>query len=312
MSIIIPFIANVSDSEEKAWFNALSQELPEVNIIDADKLRDYSGHTVAIVANPDPGKMAAMPDLVWVQSLWAGVEGLLQEPALKTVGIARLIDPQLAQTMAEAVLAWSLYLHRDMPQYKIQQGLRIWQELPYVMPADRRIGIMGLGQLGQEAARTMAAHKFNVLGWSRNKKSIENVRCFQGKGGLLKMVSQCDILVCLLPLTDATRNLVDAELLAQLPTGASLINFGRGAVVNNNALLAALDGKALKHAVLDVFNQEPLLPDSPLWAHEAVTILPHISAPTTVTTAAKIAAANIQDYVKNGTLPKLVDRKRGY
>lgn len=312
MTVTIPFIANIADYEVKAWQTAFSEALPSVSLVPTAMLEKKQGHSVAVVANPDPSEIASLLDLVWVQSLWAGVEKIINEPTLKNIGIARLIDPQLASTMAEAVLAWTLYLHRDMPRYRTLQQQKKWCPLPYIPPQDRKVGILGLGKLGIAAAQKLLSNNFTVLGWSRSEKRLDGVQSFYGETGLREMVSQCDIIVCLLPLTKATEGLINSKLLALLPTGASLINFGRGPILDTSALITSLDAKRLNHAVLDVFDQEPLPVNNPLWAHKSVTVLPHISAPTTIATGAKVAADNIKRYLKDGTLPQLADRKQGY
>ena len=146
-----------------------------------------------------------------------------------------MVDPELARTMAEAVLAWTLYLHRDMPAYLAQQQARQWRQLPYIPPSARRIGLLGLGVLGEAAARTLHRAGFTVQGWSRTAEAIDGLAglaTFSGSDGLTAMARQTDILVCLLPLTDQTRHLVDAALLQSMPAGSCLINFGRGALVS--------------------------------------------------------------------------------
>jgi glyoxylate/hydroxypyruvate reductase A len=217
--------------------------------------------------------------------------------------------------MAEAVLAWTLYLHRDMPAYLAQQRARQWRQLPYLRPADRRLGLLGLGTLGTAAARVLRAAGFAVKGWSRTPKhsdDLEGIATCSGSDGLHEVVRSSDILVCLLPLTPQTRHLVDAALLRLLPERASLINFGRGALVRTPDLIAALDEDRLAHAVLDVFDEEPLPPDSPLWLHPCVTVLPHISADTDPRTASQIVANNIGLWRQTGRIPLPVDRARGY
>jgi glyoxylate/hydroxypyruvate reductase A len=126
------------------------------------------------------------------------------------------------------------------------------------------------------------------------------------------MVSRTDILVCLLPLTRQTRHLVDGPLLQRLPKHASVVNFGRGALIRTSDLLAALDAGRLAHAVLDVFDEEPLPEDSPLWLHPRVTVLPHISADTDPATASLIVARNVAQWRHSGAIPAAVDRVRGY
>jgi len=308
----VPFVANISAPEAADWLQALGNAMPEAEFVPFESLSTTKGHKAAVVANPDPNAIKALPDLVWVQSLWAGVEKLLHEPTLGSVGISRLVDPALATTMAEAALAWTLYLHRDMPGYRDQQNKKCWQQLPYVPAAKRRVGILGVGKLGTAAANALVQTGFDVMGWSRQEKNIPGVRCFSGTENLPEMVGQCDILVCLLPLTPATRCLLGEATFTKMPQGAALINFGRGPIVDTAALMQALDNGSLNHAVLDVFDQEPLEENSPLWHHAKITVLPHISAPTTLETAAKIACENLRTYFNTDEMPQLVNRTTGY
>ena len=180
--------------------------------------------------------------------------------------------------------------------------------------SDRRVGIVGLGVLGTAAAGCLADHGFEVAGWSRSAKQVEGVTCFDGDDGLAALLGRSDIVVNLLPHTADTVGLLGAEAFAAMPSGASLINFGRGQTLDDTALLDVLDRGHLDHAVLDVFDIEPLPAEHPYWRHAAVTVLPHISGPTSVDTAAEIAAANVRRFLTTGDFPTdaMVDRARGY
>jgi glyoxylate/hydroxypyruvate reductase len=314
LNSILPFVARLDDDETADWVSALSQAMPNEQIVPFAQLTRAQRNEarVAIVANPDPEELNQLPSLVWVQSLWAGVERMLKELRNLNVGIVRLEDPQLAATMAEAVLAWTLYLHRDMPAYAAQQRTRVWQPLPFYLPGERRIALLGLGHLGKRAAQTLLAAGFNVIGWSRTPKTITGVKTFAGEIGLNEMLPMADIVVCLLPLTDQTRGLLNAKTLALMKPNAALINFGRGAIVNTADLLNALDHGAISHAVLDVFEVEPLPVESALWSHAKITVLPHISAPTHRGSASLVAAENVARYRAEGIVPQTVDRKAGY
>lgn len=309
----IPFLSRAQPDEIAQWCAALSLALHPHSVVPLAELRSDKTKTarVAIVANPDPVELAALPNLVWVQSLWAGVEGLLGTVP-EHIGIARLVDPNLAQTMAEAVLAWTLYLHRDMPGYIRQQAEGVWHQLDYRPAPDVRVGLLGLGELGRASAALLSRHGYRTMGWARTPREIEGVEVFHGKDGLTAMLSQTDIAVVLLPLTSTTRDLIGQELLARMPKNAGLINFGRGSVVQTDALVDALNKDRLSHAVLDVFDEEPLAPQSALWRHSKVTVLPHISAPTGRTSAARIAAQSVKTFFETGQTPALVDRTRGY
>ena len=266
----------------------------------------------AIVANPDPADIAALPGLKWIHSLWAGVERLVLELGDKAPPIVRLKDPELSRVMAEAVLAWTYYLQRDMPAYRENQKKALWQELDYRHPGEMTVGLLGLGALGTAAAVRLIHAGFNVAGWSRSAKVIEGVETLTGDAGLQALLEKSDILVCLVPLTDATRGLLDAGSLAAMKQGAALINFARGAVIVADDLIAALDSGRLSHAVLDVFEQEPLPAASAFWQHPKVTVLPHISAPTSRESSARIVAGNVRTWRETGGLPETVDMARGY
>jgi len=315
---IISFVSQLTESEKVAWLDILSSKLPNECIkLDKDlSAYEKSQCEIAIVANPDPIILSQYTNLTWVQSLWAGVDALVsqltennQHPSFKLI---RLIDPLLAQTMSEAVLTWVLYLHRDTPKYLKQQKSGEWKQHRYLLPQARTVGILGLGKLGELSALRLNDNGFNVLGWSQSKKLIKGVHCYSGNDGLVTMVEQCHIIICLLPLTSDTYQLIDNKLLKKLPKGASLINFARGGIVANEDLIQYLDSDHLEHAILDVFEQEPLDKNDPYWSHEKITVLPHISAPTHIESAGNIVAKNIRTYRLNGELPLYIDWKKGY
>jgi glyoxylate/hydroxypyruvate reductase A len=315
---IISFVSQLGEQEQAAWLQLLSAKLPNECIkLDKYLTVEQKLHCeIAIVANPEPTTLSQYPNLIWAHSLWAGVDALVSqltndmpEPTFKLV---RLIDPILAQTMSEAVLTWVLYLHRDMPKYLQQQKFAQWQQHRYLLPKERTVGILGLGKLGEQSAVRLNENGFNVLGWSNSRKLINGVHCYSGNNGLVTMVKQCNILICLLPLTANTYQLINNDLLKMLPQGTSFINFTRGGIVANDDLIKNLDDKHLEHAVLDVFEQEPLDENDAFWSHENITVLPHISAPTHFESAGIIVANNIKEYQKSGRLPVYIDWHKGY
>jgi len=315
---IISFVSQLAEPKQIAWLQLLSTKLPN-ECVKLDK--DLSAEEklqceIAIVADPDPIILSQYSNLIWAQSLWAGVDNLVSKltydkstPKFKLV---RLIDPILAQTMSEAVLTWVLYLHRDMPKYLRQQKLAVWQQHHYFLPQERTVGILGLGELGKLSALRLNQNGFNVLGWSQSEKLINGVRCYCEHDGLVTMVKQCNILICLLPLTSSTYQLIDNDLLKNLPQGASFINFARGGIVANDDLIKNLDNGHLEHAILDVFEQEPLNENDSFWSHDKITVLPHISAATHVESAGKVAANNIKNFRKSAQLPVHIDWQKGY
>jgi len=314
MPAIIPLVARLNDWETAQWLRHFETAFPNARVAPLETLtpQERAQARCAIVANPDTADLATLPNLKWVQSLWAGVERLVRELPDDTIAITRMNDPQLAETMAEAVLAWTLYLHRDMPLYRQQQNTAQWVQHDVTLPKDRPIGILGLGTLGRAAATKLRSSNFPVLGWSRTPTTMPEVETFSGKDGLDTLLSRSRILVLLLPLTPETTGLLNAERLARLPQGAALINFARGPIIETEALLHTLETRHLNHAVLDVFKNEPLPPTCPYWSHPHITVLPHISGPTSYETASKVAAHNIRTYLETGNLPPIVNRSQGY
>ena len=314
MRPLIPFVHQIDIQEASDWLTALQVKLPDCDIRLFNQMTEQERELaeLAIVANPASSDVALLPNLTWVHSVWAGVEGMMAELAHMPFDIVRLVDPNLAQTMSEAVLAWVMYLHRDMPGYRAQQVRAHWQQQPYIESADRQIVILGLGELGLKSAARLVENGFQVSGWSRSLKAIDGVSCYAGEQGLADVVGQADIIVNLLPLTAETKGLMNSGFFAQLKQGVSLINFGRGATIDESDLISALAEGQLSHAVLDVFAQEPLVANSELWANPDITILPHISAPTSVNSASVIVAENIRRYLVDGTMPLVVDKQRGY
>ena len=314
MQKIIAVVTRLDASGEATWVERLSGVMIGERIMSFQSLSaaERAEVDIAIVANPDPADLLQLPGLVWIHSLWAGVERLVGELGATAKPIVRLVDPQLSRTMAEAVLAWTYYLFRDMPAYATQQRVGNWQQLPYRRPDSVTVGLLGLGALGAAAAVRLRDAGFKVAGWSSSPKQLADVETYAGAEGLDEVLARSDILACLLPLTDETSGLLDADFFSRMKPGASLINFARGKIAVTADLVAALDCGRLKHAVLDVFEVEPLPADSRLWQHQSITILPHISAPTDAETAAAIVAQNIGEYRRTGQLPPTVNMARGY
>ncbi|MFT2111393.1 2-hydroxyacid dehydrogenase [Marinomonas sp. 2405UD68-3] len=316
----IAFIHNMDMENQEKWLAQFTILLPNEIIVVADQLTDEQASQVelAIVANPSVDALKRFPNLIWVQSLWAGVETMvntfrsINQGKTHPTQLVRLIDPYLANTMAEAALTWSLYLYRNIPEYMAQQKQNLWRPIPCPAINTVHVSVLGTGELGTAAMQALVNQGFNVNSWSRNHKDIANVTHYSEQDGLFALLKKTDILICLLPLTDQTHKLLSKETLSLLPKGAKIINFARGGIVNHDDLINALDTDHLSHAVLDVFEQEPLTENSPLWQHPKLSILPHISATTNLDTASKIVADNITRYREHGTIPDTVDLLRGY
>mgnify|MGYP002654293834 CR=1 FL=1 len=314
MKSIVPFISSLPKADIDQWLKVLKKKLPKERIVKFSNLKklDYNKVDVAIVANPNPTEVKKLVNLKWIQSVWVGVEKLVVSFKGEKVKIVRLVDPEMNRTMSEAVLSWVLYLHRDMHFYRVQQNKRVWKETDYIKPSNKVVSFIGLGELGSASTVKLIENGFNVCGWSRGKKKISKVKSFTGELGLKKMLNQTDILVCLIPLTQKTKYLLNYKTLSYLKRGASIINFARGGIINAKDLVKHLNSGKIKHAVLDVFEKEPLPSSSDLWKHKNITVLPHISAHTDMDTASSIVCKNIKTYRLNNRIPKSVDMLRGY
>jgi glyoxylate/hydroxypyruvate reductase A len=293
----------------QAWLPLLGAALPHDRITSWEK---YAGEPIdiALVATPPKGVLQKLRGVKLIQSLWMGVEGLLADPDYpKGVPLARLVDPGMVAAMSETVLAHILDWHRRHNQYREQQRGRLWQRHGQYMAADRTVGLLGLGELGTDAARKLLALDFKVAGWSRRPKQLEGVKCFTD---LSAMLPECNALVCLLPLTAHTRGILNAENLRKMKKSGCLINVARGAHVVKQDLLAALDSGQLSHAYLDVFDPEPLPKDDPLWAHPKVSVTPHTAALTEPRTAVPKIVENIERARRGAAPLNRVDFEAGY
>lgn len=245
-----------------------------------------------------------------VLSLWAGVETIVANPTL-TLPLARMVDHGLTQGMTEWVLGHVLRYHLGLDAH-IRQFDSNWTPVAPPLAQSRQVTVLGLGALGTAAATALAGLGFAVTGWSRSPKSINGITCLWGPDGLRAALRSAEILVALLPATPATDNLLDAGTLAMLPPGARILNPGRGSLIDDAALLAALDSGQVAHATLDVFRTEPLPPGDPYWAHPKVTVTPHIASETRPETAARVIVENIRRGAAGRPLLHLVDREQGY
>lgn len=309
-------IAFLSDADKTGeWAAALRSELPgDEVVIGAEAARTRAAEIeFAVVWYPPPGLLATLPRLAAIFSLGAGVDHAFADPALPAqVPLVRLIDPALTEQMAEWVVMNVLRHHRLMPLYADQQARSYWKRHDIPRAGNRRVGIMGLGELGRAAAAALAPFGFPLAAWMRSPRAWTEGAVFAGPGGLAGFLARSDIVVCLLPLTPATRGILDATAFARMPAGAAVINGARGGHVVGRDLIAALDSGHLAGATLDVFEAEPLPAGDPLWHHPRVTITPHVAAVTLAGTAAREIAANIRRFRAGLPMAGVVDRARGY
>jgi glyoxylate/hydroxypyruvate reductase len=267
----------------------------------------------ALVWRPEPGFLASLPSLKLILSLGAGVDHLLGDPQLpRHLPIVRLVDPHMTDAMSEYVVLQVLRLHRHDLDYRAQQQERVWRELDQKNAAARRVGILGFGALGRDAAKKLKGLGFDVAAWSRSEKSLAGVESYAGVDGLPRLLGRSEILVCLLPLTAETEGILNARNLALLPRGAALVNAARGAHLVEDDLFAALTSGQISGAVLDVFHDEPLPADHPFWNHPRVVVTPHVAAFTNPATAAPIILDNIRRFEEGRPLLNRIDPARGY
>ena len=245
-----------------------------------------------------------------VLNLWAGVEQITGNETLK-IPLARMVDPGLTKGMVEWVTGHVMRYHLGMDAHIVNPS-HAWTVTTPPLAQERDVVIFGLGALGTACAQALLGLGFRVTGWSRSPKDVEGVSCLNGEGGLIEALRRAEIAVTLLPDTPATTNLFDAKTLAQMPRGAFLINPGRGPLIDDDALIAALDDGQIAHATLDVFRIEPLPQEHPFWAHPQVTVTPHIAAETRASTASEVIVENIKRGEQGAPFINLVDRALGY
>jgi glyoxylate/hydroxypyruvate reductase len=307
----VVFISTAETAER--WAEPLRAALPGDELyFEPDEI---SPQTVDVVltAAPPTGALAPFTRIKLIQSVWMGVETLVTDPTLpRDVPLARMIDPSMTRAMVESAAAHVLNAHLRLDDLGRQQRDARWKILRTPTTDARTVGILGLGELGQAVARMLRALGFRVRGWSRTPKELEGVESFDGVAGLPEFLAGSEILVALVPLTPQTTGMVDAGFLARLPEGAVFVNLARGGLVRDDDLLAALDNGRVRHAVLDVFNVEPLPAEHRYWRHPRVTVTPHMAALTNPRTAAAFVAENVRRLRGGEPLLGLVDRTLGY
>ena len=278
-----------------------------------DALGNRDEVEVALAWKPERGLLASFKNLKLIVWLGMGVDHLLADDILPDgVPIVRIMDEGIVGQMSEYAIHWALRHHRDIEKYAAHQRSRRWHQEPLADTIDRRVGVLGLGAIGQDMAGKFALLGFPTAGWSRTRKSVAGVETFHGREGFAKLLARSDILINVLPLTRETRGILDAAAFAALPKGAYVINVGRGGHVVDRDLLAALDSGHLSGAVLDVFETEPLPPDHPYWTHPRVHVTPHVAGSTNPRAATPCVIDNIKRLRAGKPLIHVVDPKTGY
>lgn len=282
----------------------------------SDKSADLSNASYAFLWKPDLDLFERAPNLKVLFSGGAGVDSILATPGLPDIPIVRFVDDSLTTRMSEWVVLQCLSHLRQVPAYLVQQRSRTWKELPQPEAKDVTVGVMGLGVLGQDAARKLKVMGFNVIGWSRTAKTVEGIETYDSSG-LDAFLARTDILVGLLPLTNETRGMFNASLFAKLRRDGALgkpvfINAGRGGSQVEQDLIAALENAVLGGASLDVFEREPLSPDSRFWSMDNVIVTPHAASASDVQALLRNAEVQMERFERGEPLQHVVDRTTGY
>ena len=304
---------SLEDDELAQWAALLRAALPEETIVTDRAEGDPDRIDVAVISGPRRGALQGLPSLRFIQSTWAGVERLVNDPTIPAgVPLARMVDPAMSDAMAETALWAVLSLHRGYFDYADKQHAHQWAPHPQRRADEVSVAVLGLGQIGTTVAQRIAAQGYRVIGWSRRETRVPDVDTRHADAALPSVLAEADIVVNLLPLTPDTRGFFDKHRFAQMRTGASLVNLARGGHVVDADLLDALANRRLDRAVLDVFHVEPLPPAHAFWSHPKITVLPHVAASTDPRSAADIVAANVRRFREGREPLNLVDRSRGY
>lgn len=297
------------------WQNELSKASPGLEVRAWPDIGNPADIDYALAWKPRPGVLAGLPNLKAIFSLGAGVDHIFADPELPAgVPVTRIVDADLTAGMSEYVLLHTLKYHRNQRVFDQQQRDHVWDmRMSEIRQAwERRVSVLGLGELGSDAAVKLSVAGFKVAGWSRTPKTMRGIDCYHGTDGLNAMLGQTDILVCLLPLTAETAGILNARTFAAMPQGSYVINAARGGHLVEADLIPALDSGQLAGATLDVFVTEPLPADHPFWDHPAITVTPHNASVTDPRSVAKQVAENIRRHRAGEPLLNLVDRTAGY
>ncbi|MEE2024676.1 MULTISPECIES: 2-hydroxyacid dehydrogenase [Alkalimonas] len=300
----------IPDRDLSRLVAALQQHLPEVVIEQWPNINQPEQVEFAVVWKQPAGSLQQFPALKAIQSYGAGVDSILRDPHLPALPLSRIVDPKLAMAMIRYLDAVLRSYQLRLDQFARQQQLAQWR--PRGPRPINHICVLGLGELGQAVAAHFVDEGFSVTGWSRSLKQLAGVQCFAGTDGFPAAVAAADLVICLLPLTSLTEALLNEQQFALFKKGAILINVARGAIVDDRALLAALDSEQLQAACLDVFSQEPLPAAHPFWSHPKVTVTPHISAVTNIDTAVNQIVENYRRSQAGTPLLHQVDSDKEY
>lgn len=310
MAVILVHIAGY---DPQPWIDELKRQAPDLDARGLDAIDDPAVVEVAITWKLPHGLYRTFPNLRLIQSMAAGVDHILADPERPPhVPVARVVDPWMGRSMVHHVTLAVLRWHRRMDWLEAQRPGAGWPT-GIVFDADAvRVGVLGLGHLGQAVARAMQGLGFQAAGWSRSPKAIDRLACHHGRQGLAALAAWSTALVCLLPLTLETEGILNARLFGLMPEGSLLVNVGRGGHLVEDDLMAALDSGRLAGAALDVFRGEPLPPEHRFWRDSRIWVTPHIASEINPPTATRAFVENIRRIRAGGTPVGLIDPAKGY
>ena len=309
MSIVI-----ISQKKDlSAWENALVNLNPELNVGVYPNDSNREQVEFALVWKHPHGVFKNYPNVKVIASMGAGVDHILSDPNLPSdVVITRLVDEMLSTDMVEFVRALVMNHLRKLSVYKYQEEKNIWQQHAYRSINEVNIGVMGLGVLGRHVALQLRDLGFNLFGWSKSSKEFDGVKTFAGTTEFSAFLNQSHILICLLPLTNQTRNILDKNLFSQLPKGAFIINVARGEHLVDEDLIEMVNNGHLSGASLDVFRKEPLRSDHPFWQHPQINVTPHVASITNPASAVKQILENYHRLQRGQPLVNTISKEKGY
>lgn len=295
-----------------AWSRYFAEHAPDIDFRVWPDTGDLEKVEYLIAWQAPAAFLASLPNLKVLFSSGAGIDHIDFSVVPPHVQVARMVEPGIINGMIEYVAMSVLALHRDLFDYVRMQPSGTWDPIEVLPASERSVGVMGLGVLGQAVLDRLGTFGFKRYAWNRSAKQLPGVSCYAGEASLPEFLGKCDMLICLVPLTPATRGILGRRLFEALPRGASVINVGRGPHLDQQALIDALDAGHLSRAILDVTDPEPLPPDHPLWRHPRVFITPHVASMTQPETAAPVLLENLRRHQRGEPLSDLIDRGKGY
>jgi glyoxylate/hydroxypyruvate reductase A len=294
------------------WARYFAENAPDLEFHVWPDAGDLSRIEYLIAWQPPPEFLARLPRLKVLFSSGAGIDHIDFSNVPAHIPVVRMVEPGIINGMVEYVSLAVLALHRDLFDYFPAQAKRVWSPLEAPPASARTVGVMGVGSLGRAVLERLATYGFQLRGWNRSLRMMQGVESFAGDDQLQHFLEPCDVLVCLLPLTPATRGILNRKVFSALPAGASVINVARGPHLVNADLLEALDSGQLSRAILDVTDPEPLPPEHRFWTHPRVFLTPHVASMTQPETAAPVLLENIRRHQRGEPLADVIDRARGY